>query len=169
MLALHAIPLYFRARMIWACSSKELAMNVPMSSRLLLRALLPAALLLLGACMSGGPTRAEKLAAYQAHAGAPVRQIRYHSPVGWEEVDDEHILLTMRPRENYLMRLSGPCLDFEAGSPVLVVSSTAGYIASGFDRVTVGASRLSCRIVEIRPLDMQSMRAAEARVQASGT
>jgi hypothetical protein len=141
-------------------------MNVPMSLRLAVVAVL--SVLSLGGCTSG-PTRADRLAAYQAHAGAPVRQIRYYNPVGWEEVDDEHILLTMRPRETYLMRLSGPCLDFDAGSPVLVVSSTAGYVASGFDRVSVGASRLSCRIEEIRPLDMQAMRAAEAKLQASGT
>jgi hypothetical protein len=143
-------------------------MNVPKSLRLPFLALVPAALLLAG-CMSGGQTREQKLASYQAHAGAPVRQIRYYNPVGWEEVDDEHILLTMRPRETYLMRLSGPCLDYDAGSPVLVVSSTAGYVASGFDRVSVGPSRLSCRIEEIRPVDVQAMRAAEARVQASGT
>ena len=141
-------------------------MNIPMSLRL---AAVPAALLLLAGCTSGGPTRAEKLAAYQAYAGAPVRQIRYYSPIGWEEVDGEHILLTMRPRENYLMRLSGPCLDYAAGLPVLVVSSTAGYVASGFDRVSVGSPRLSCRIEEIRPLDLQALRAAEAKAQASGT
>jgi hypothetical protein len=142
-------------------------MDVPMSLRLPFLALLPVALL--AGCMSGGRTRAETLAVYQAHAGEPVRQIRYYSPIGWEEIDDEHILLTMRPRESYLMRLSGPCLDYDAGSPVLVVSSTAGYVASGFDRVSLGQSHLSCRIEEIRPLDVQAMRAAEANVQASGT
>jgi hypothetical protein len=149
--------------------NKEAAMNIPMSSRLPMLAVVPAALLLLAGCMSGGPTRAERLAAYQAHAGAPVRQIRYYNPVGWEEVDDEHILLTMRPRETYLMRLSGPCLDYNAGSPVLVISSTGGYVASGFDRISVGPSRLSCRIEEIRPVDLQAMHAAESKVQASGT
>ena len=140
-------------------------MNVPMSLRL------PFVALLLAGCMSGGPTHAQKLAAYQAHAGAPIRQIRYSNPIGWEEVDDEHILLTMRPRESYLMRLSGPCMDFNAGSPVLLVSSTAGYVASGFDRVSVstGASNLTCRIEEIRRVDVQGVRAAEAEVQASGT
>ena len=114
-------------------------------------------------------TRAEKLAAFQAHAGAPVKQMRYYSPVGWEEVDDQHILLTMRPREVYLMRLSGPCLDYGAGSPALAISSTAGYVASGFDRVTVGPSNLSCRIEEIRPVDMAAMRATQANARASGS
>ena len=142
-------------------------MNLSMRSRLPFFALLPA--MLLAGCMTGGPTRAERLAAYQAHAAAPVKQIRYYSPIGWEEVDDDHILLTMRPREAYLMRLSGPCLDFDGGSPVLAVSSTAGYVASGFDRVSLGGSNISCRIEEIRPVDVAAMRAAQANPQAPGT
>ena len=122
-------------------------------------AMLPAALLLAG-CMSQGPTRAERLALYQAHAGEPVRKIHYYSPIGWEELDDDHIVLTMRPTEAYLLRLSGPCLDFAGGSPALAISSTAGYVSSGFDRVSVGGSNLSCRIEEIRPIDNKGLRAA---------
>lgn len=131
-------------------------------------ALLATAALIAG-CVSGGQTREERLAGLQAHAGAPLKHVRYYNPIGWEEVDDEHILLTMRPREVYLMRLSGPCLDFDGGSPVLVVSSTAGFVASGFDRVSVGPSNLSCRIEEIRPVDMAGLRAAQAEVQPAGT
>ena len=135
--------------------------------RLSFLALIPA--MLLAGCMSGGATRMERLAAYQAHAGAPVKQIYYSNPVGWEEVDDQYILLTMRPHETYLMRLSGPCLDYDAGSPALVISSTAGYVASGFDRVTIGPSNFSCRIEEIRPVDVAAMKAASAKAQASGS
>lgn len=142
-------------------------MNRLTPSRLSFFALLPA--VLLAGCMAGGATRVDRLANYQAYAGAPVKQIRYYNPIGWEEVDDQHILLTMRPRENYLMRLSGPCLDYGAGSPALAISSTAGFVASGFDRVTVGPSDLSCRIEEIRPVDMAAMRAASAKAQASGS
>ena len=124
--------------------------------------------LLLAGCMSPGPTQEQRLAAYQAHAGAPVKKIRYYNPVGWEEVGDDHILVTMRPKEVWLMRLSGPCLDFDGGSPFLVISSTAGYVSTGFDRVTTGGSRISCRIEEIRQIDTIAMRAARA-TQASGT
>ena len=142
-------------------------MNVPMQLRLPILPLL-AVVLALSACMSGGPTRAEKLASYQAYAGTPLRQIRYNNPIGWEEIDGQHIVLTVRPHESYLVRLSGPCLDYDDGSPVLVVSSTAGYVASGFDRVTVGSSGFHCRIEEIRPIDMQALRANEANTQPGG-
>ena len=122
--------------------------------------------LLLAGCMTGGPTRAESLAAYQAHAGEPVRQIRYLNPIGWDKIDDEHIVVTMRPREQYLMRLSGSCFDFSSSVPTIAISSQAGWVSAKFDRVTMAGSPLSCRIEEIRPVDVRAMRAAS---QASGT
>ena len=121
--------------------------------------------LLLAGCVSHAPTQEQRLAAYQAHASAPVKQIRYYNPLGWEEIDDQHILVTMRPKEAWLMRLSGPCMDFAGGSAVLVISSQSGYVSTGFDRVAIGDSRLSCRIEEIRQVDLPAMRAA----QLSGT
>ena len=123
--------------------------------------------LFVAGCMAN-ETREERLALYQSHAGAPVKQIRYYNPIGWEEIDDEHILLTMRPKEVWLMRLSGPCLDFGGGSSVLAVSSQAGYVSSRFDRVTTGDSGISCRIEEIRPVDTMALRAAQ-KTQPSGT
>ena len=121
---------------------------------------------LLAGCMTDGPTRAERLAAYQAHAGEPVDKIHYFSPLGWDKVDDEHIVVTMRPREQYLMRLSGPCLDFAGSAPAIAISSQAGWVSAKFDRVTASGSPASCRIEEIRPVDVRAMRAAD---QVSGT
>ena len=46
--------------------------------------------LVLAGCMTGGPTRAEQLAAYQAHAGEPVDKIHYFSPIGWDKVDSSN-------------------------------------------------------------------------------
>lgn len=120
---------------------------------------------ILGGCMSDGPTRAERLALVQANAGEPVRKIHYFSPIGWDKVDDEHIVVTMRPSEQYLMRLSGPCLDFAGAAPVIAISSQAGWVSAKFDRVTASGSPASCRIEEIRPIDVGALRAA----QASGT
>ncbi|MDQ3228980.1 MAG: DUF6491 family protein [Pseudomonadota bacterium] len=114
-----------------------------------------------GCVTDGGVRDADRLAMYQAHAGAPLKNIHYnHHPVGWEDVDDEHLLLTMTPRNVYLMKLSGPCLDYDAGSPVLVISSQAGRVSTGFDRITIGDPRFSCRIEEIREVDVVSMRKA---------
>jgi len=57
-----------------------------------------------------GTRDATRLAKYEAHAGTPVKNFPYRDPVGWEVVDDEHILLTVRPKEVYLMRVTGLCI-----------------------------------------------------------
>lgn len=123
---------------------------------------------LLAGCTSPGATQEQRLALYQAHASAPVKKVPYFNPISWEEIGDEHILVTMKPKEVWLMRLSGPCLDYDGGSPVLAISSQAGYVSSGFDRVTTGGSNFTCRIEEIRQVDTMAMRAAR-NGQASGT
>lgn len=124
--------------------------------------------LLVSGCASGGGMRdADKLALFQAHAGAPLKNIPYtSSPIGWESVDDEHLLLTMTPRKAYLMTLSGPCLDYDAGSSALVLSSQVGRVSAKFDRVTIGDPQFSCRIEEIREVDMVSMRKAREAAEA---
>lgn len=114
-----------------------------------------------GCASDGGMRDADKLAMYQQHADVPLKNIPYNNnPIGWESVDDEHLLLTMTPRRVYLMKLSGPCLDYNAGAPVIAISSQAGRVSAGFDRVTIGDPRLSCRIEEIREVDMVAYRKA---------
>ena len=74
-------------------------------------------------------------------------------------VDDEHVLLTTRPSQAWLMKLSGPCLMYDRGSPSLMVTSNMGRIQSGFDRIgSLRQPGLTCIIREIRPVDMQAMR-----------
>ena len=115
--------------------------------------------LALAAC-SSGMTRADRLSLYQANAGEPVAKINYFSPQGWEEVDDNHIVVTMRPKESYLMRLSGPCLDYDNGAAGMLISTqTGGWVQAKFDRVAFGGSNMNCRIEEIRPLDIEGVRA----------
>src|SRR5687768_14537728 len=98
------------------------------------------------ACASSIP-RAERLATYQSFAGEPVKQIRYFSPQGWEEVDDDHILLSMRPTEVYLVRLSGPCLQYDNGAVAMAVTNTGGWIQNKFDYISFGTG-MRCRIEE---------------------
>lgn len=124
--------------------------------------LLLSAVLSLAACASTGPRGADRLAIYEAHAGAPVQQIRYFNAMGWDRLGDEHILLSMRPRETWLLRISGPCLDWGGGSPIIGLSSQGGWVSTKFDRIHTGDSPISCRIEEIRPVDIQAVRAAEA-------
>lgn len=131
--------------------------------------LVVAAMLALAACASRGSTDANRLAMIEAHAGAPVKQIRNYNAMGWDRVDDAHVLLSMRPSETWLLRVSGPCLDWGSGAPVLGLTSQGPYVMAKLDRILINGSPVSCRIEEIRPVDTKALRAAEsaARDQAA--
>lgn len=115
----------------------------------------------LAACATTRMGEPEKLALYSSHAGAPLKTVRYSTPVGWDKVDDTHLLLTMRPREVYLLKISGPCLDWGAEQPTIHISSQAGIVSAKFDRITTPGVPVSCRIDEIRPVDIVAVRAAQ--------
>lgn len=117
--------------------------------------------LMLAGCATSRPSDADRLAMILAHAGEPVRQIRNFNAMGWDRVDDDHVLLSMRPRETWLLRLSGPCLDWGSGAPVLGFTSQGAHVIAKFDRILINGSPVSCRIEEIRPVDNKGMRAAE--------
>ena len=121
------------------------------------------------ACASNRPSDADRLAMYEAHAGAPVKQIRNVNAMGWERVDDQHVILSTRPTESWLLEVSGPCVDWGSGSPLLRLSSTGPYVMAKFDRILTEGSPVSCRIEEIRPIDVKAVRAAQdaARAQPS--
>ena len=127
--------------------------------------------LVLAGCASHRPSEADRLAIYEAHSGAPVKQIRYYNAMGWDRIDDEHVLLQMRPSETWLLRVSGPCLDWGSASPVLRLSSSGPWVMAKLDRILTQGSPVSCRIEEIRPVDVKAVRAAQDALaaQPSGT
>ena len=131
------------------------------------------AVLGLAGCASNHLSDTDRLALYQTHAGAPVKQIRYMEPMGWDRIDDQHVVLQMRPNESWLLRLTGPCLTWSTGSPFLGLSSFNGMTLTRFDKVVVPGGQISCMIDEIRPLDVKALRAAETvlreKPHASGT
>ena len=98
------------------------------------------AVVALAACATNRPSESERLALYQAHAGEPVDKIRNFNPMGWDRIDDQHVLLDMRPNESWLLRVSGPCLDWGSASPVLQFSSTGAYVMAKFDRILTAGS-----------------------------
>jgi len=122
----------------------------------------------LAACASmGGMSDTQKLALYSSHAGAPVRDIRYSSLLSWDKVDGDHLLLTLRPTEVWLLRLSGPCLDWSGASPSILVSPmTQGRLSVRFDRITTPQSPVTCRIEEIRPVDIAAVRESQRQMAA---
>ena len=123
----------------------------------------------LAACATNRISDTDRLAIYDAHSGAPVKQIRYYNAMGWDRIDNQHVLLNMRPSETWLLKVSGPCLDWGSSSPVLRLSSSGAYVMAKFDRILTEGSPVSCRIEEIRPVDVKAVRAAEdaRRAQAS--
>ena len=123
----------------------------------------------LSACATNRMSDTDRLALYQAHAGEPVKQIRNTNAMGWDRVDDQHIVLNMRPTESWLLTVSGPCLDWGRGSPVLRLSSTGPYVMAKFDRILTDGSPVSCRIEEIRPVDVNAVREAETAMRAQAS
>ena len=75
----------------------------------------------------------------------------------------------MRPNETWMLKVSGPCLDWGSASPVRRLTSSGTYVMAKFDRILTEGSPISCRIEEIRPVDVKAVRAAEdaRRAQAS--
>ena len=107
-------------------------------------------------------TDAARLARVMSFAGAPVGSIPYigHDR-GFDVVDDQHILLTTRPRQVWLLELMGPCLRMDAASPSLQISSMGGRISAGLDRVSSNSQPgMTCIVKRIRPVDLQAMNAA---------
>ena len=123
----------------------------------------------LSACATNRMSDTDRLALYQAHAGEPVKQIRNTNAMGWDRVDDQHVVLNMRPKESWLVKVSGPCLDWGSGSPVLRLSSTGPYVMAKFDRILTEGSPASCRIEEIRPVDVKALRAAQDAMAAQAS
>ena len=123
---------------------------------------------LMAGCASNRPSDAERLALYMAHAGAPVSQVRYLQPLSWDRIDDQHVVLEMRPNESWLLALSGPCLDWGRDSPFIGIAPLNGMVLSRFDKVVVPGSQVTCTIREIRPLDLKALRDAE-RARRTGS
>ena len=134
----------------------------------------------LAACATDVAQRdADKLALYEAHAGAPVDKFRYFGSLnGWTPLGDEAIAVWTRPNEAWLLRLSGPCPDIEF-TPAISITNTFGQVSVPFDKVIVhsrGAVTVPCHITQIRPLDVKAIKQAERTnreaaetAQASGT
>lgn len=124
-------------------------------------------ILALGACASmSGLTDAQRLEIYQANAGEPVDSFRFFGRLsGWAPVGDSALAVWTRPNEAYLLDLAGPCQDLDF-APAISLTNFAGQVSARFDEVIVrgggsGIGRIPCRILEIRPLDVKAVDAAQ--------
>lgn len=124
-------------------------------------------------CATGGMEPDEKLALYEASAGAPVDSFQYFGSInGWTPLGDSAIAVWTRPREAWLLDFHGPCKDVEY-SPVITVTNSMGRVSAKFDKVIArsrGSMEMPCTIRQIRPLDVSAIREAEktARDQPGG-
>jgi hypothetical protein len=136
----------------------------------LIRVCVLASLAALAACASTPRlSNSEKLALYQANAGAPVKDFTYLGNLtGWQPIGDSALAVWTKPKEAYLLDLGGPCRDLDY-APAIHITNMMGRVST-LDRVRVlggsgGVGRVSCRIVSIRPLDLTKLKAAEAELR----
>lgn len=135
------------------------------------RVLTLALVLLLAACATEAPAvrDADRIARFRAAAGEPVRSIRVTSTVmSWSTAGDSVLAVWTRPREAWLMELSGRCMQLR-GAMSIGFTNQNGRVTAGFDRVLVrtmrpdsAASTGGCRIREIRPLNVATLRGGES-------
>lgn len=131
-----------------------------------------ALVVLLGACATDGPSSASRdaarIAELRAAAGDPVRGIRFSGMVvSWTAVGDTVVAVWTRPREAWLFELVGRCPGLRSALS-LGFTSQAGRVTAGFDRIVVRSrgpspvsSNAGCRIREIRPLSLATLRGGE--------
>ena len=115
----------------------------------------------------------QELGLYRAHAGAPVPSFHYLGRFdSWTDIGDRALAIWTRPREAWLLELSGPCIGLDF-TPAIALTSNTGMVSARFDKVLLrnsGVTDFPCTIQTIRPLDTKALKQAEraARNQASG-
>lgn len=128
---------------------------------------------MLAGCSTTRISDDERLALYRAHAGAPVRDFQYFNQLtGWTSLGDTALAVWTRPREAWLLELSGPCADLDV-APAISLTNQLGRVAARFDRVVVlggpATIRIPCRIETIRPLDVAALKASERELREART
>lgn len=110
-----------------------------------------------------------ELARYEAHAGAPVDEIRAFTGVDqWQSLSPTKLAIWTSVNRAYLLTLRAPCNGLEFQSAI-GISSTNNIIMRRFDKVVF--ENQQCFIEEIRPVDYKAMkqqRRADKAAQDSG-
>ena len=129
--------------------------------------------LLLAACATTGMSDGQKAALYEANAGEPVRSFRFFGRLhSWTALGDDAVVVWTRPREAWLLDLSGACPDL-AFSHAIAVTSSMNTVHVNFDKVrpitgTSPSMTVPCHIRQIRPLDVGAIRDAERDIRDGG-
>ena len=136
--------------------------------RILLLSLLVGSTLLAACATTPQMSESDELALMTRNSEV-VKKVTWREPIGWDDVGDNHVLLTIKPTEGWLLRVAPGCLDWSGSGPVLNVSRLAGVVTSGFDKITrvSPGAPMACRIQEIRVVDLGAVR--DARNAMAGT
>ncbi len=117
------------------------------------------ALLAMAGCTTSQEYRARqdaRLAEYEAHAGAPVKQIRLYTGLdSWDALAPDRIAIFIGVNRAYLLKLRAPCSGLEFQQQI-GISSTNRVIDVNFDKVYF--EHQVCFLAEIRPVDYKAMK-----------
>lgn len=116
----------------------------------------------------------EKLARYEAHAGAPVQSFNYLRTVSWTPLGREAFAIWTGPNRAWLIQVHRPCSDLDFAQAISLTTGP-GRSVTDLDSVILHRSILGddrrdpgmrCRIREIRPLDVAGLKASEKAARA---
>lgn len=117
-----------------------------------------AAMALLAAC-SSVPV-AQRQAAYQAAAGAPVTNFRFFAPLwSWEPLGSDQVVVYTKPKEAWLLDVPG-CTELPFAN-VIGLTSNLDQVSVHFDKVLTGRGFVPCTIQQIRPVDVARLKSVE--------
>lgn len=131
------------------------------------RWVLPATILLMLAGCASRPSaqyRADRRAAYEQAAGAPVSNFSFgNSLYSWEPLSDDELVVYTRPTRAWLLNLAG-CRDLEFTNTI-GLTSNLNQVSVNFDSVLTERAQFPCTISQIRPVDLKGMKAATEKRQ----
>lgn len=117
--------------------------------------------LLLAACASS-QTRQQRVADFQAAAGAPVKSFQYTTELySWEPLNDHSLVVYTRPRRAWLLDV-GLCPNLPY-THFIGLTSAVGQVSVNFDKVLTDRRQFPCYIQKIRPVDLAKVHAAQAQ------
>lgn len=111
------------------------------------------------ACAGPGPRERQEasLERHLAFAGEPVDSFHLRLMRQWQPLGDTHIVVYTALNEAWLLELEQPCHDPNFGLAISLTSS-GSRVYRRFDSVRFKND--TCRIHEIRPVDVRAMKAA---------
>jgi hypothetical protein len=116
---------------------------------------------LLGGCATSHPEReSQRQAAYRAATGAPVRSFRFFGSLySWEPLGDQQLAVYTRPNQAWLLDVPG-CNELPFATAI-GLTSNMHEVMTGFDHVLTGHGNIPCTIMQIRPIDVGKLKAAQ--------